>query len=357
MSIFLLFLSSVSLQRRNNPLALGPHRLMKLTWVTITHRKLVSPTTSALSFLLSGTLSFTGCVTSFCVAFQTAISPGLPPTSLSFLVALADFSSLNAHLPPSFSPAPFPSPRPSGQPSSSSANILNSITHLKLFNLSMNSLPLWKGSLSPKDSRNKACEALITVSIFKMLIYLIYLAASSLSCFMPDLSLWHPASLVTVHGLNCSEPRGILVPEPGIEPMSPALQGRFLSTGLPGKFPQYLFWSITVNYLILQLSCSKHMKTIARLPNQVFFSLPVNPLLFLNSHPGVRILHRVRLLPHQPPYSVYHKASRFLFLKVTHPAPLLPGCLFLPCSNPLSRSHWLQGCPLKSILQPLRWPR
>ena len=143
----------------------------------------------------------------------------------------------------------------------------------------MNSLPLWKGSLSPKDSRNKACEALITVSIFKMLIYLIYLAASSLSCFMRDILLWHPASLVTVHGLNCSEPREILVPGPGIEPVSPALQGRFLSTGLPGKSRQYLFWSITVNYLILQLSCSKHMKTIARLPNQVFFSLSVNPLL------------------------------------------------------------------------------
>ena len=224
----------------------------------------------------------------------------------------------------------------------------------------MNSLPLWKGSLSPKDSkdlRNKAGGALIAVSIFKMLIYLIYLAASSLSCFMQYLSLWHSASLVTVHGLNCSEPHGILVPGPGIEPMSPALQGRFLSTGLSEKSPQYLFWSITLNYLILLLSCSKHMKTIACLPNQVIFSLPVNPFLFLNSHLGVRILHRVRLLPHQPPYSVYHKAGRFLFLKVTRPVPLLPGCLFLPLSNPLSRSHLLQGCPLKSILHPVQWPR
>ena len=83
--------------------------------------------------------------------------------------------------------------------------------------------------------RNKAGGALIAVSIFKMLIYLIYLAASSLSCFMQYLSLWHSASLVTVHGLNCSEPHGILVPGPGIEPMSPALQGGFLTTGPPGR--------------------------------------------------------------------------------------------------------------------------
>ena len=30
---------------------------------------------------------------------------------------------------------------------------------------------------------------------------------------------------------------GILGPQPGIEPLSPALQGRFLTTGPPGKSP------------------------------------------------------------------------------------------------------------------------
>ena len=34
---------------------------------------------------------------------------------------------------------------------------------------------------------------------------------------------------------------GILVPQPGIEPMTPALQGRFLTTGPPGKSPGLLF--------------------------------------------------------------------------------------------------------------------
>ena len=33
----------------------------------------------------------------------------------------------------------------------------------------------------------------------------------------------------------------ILVHRPGIKPMSPALQSRFLTTGLPGKFQQSLF--------------------------------------------------------------------------------------------------------------------
>ena len=35
--------------------------------------------------------------------------------------------------------------------------------------------------------------------------------------------------------LNCSMPCGILVPQPGMEPMSPG-QGRLLSTGPPGKY-------------------------------------------------------------------------------------------------------------------------
>ena len=42
-------------------------------------------------------------------------------------------------------------------------------------------------------------------------------------------------SLVVAHGLSCPAPCGILVPKPGMEPESPALEGRFLTTGLPGK--------------------------------------------------------------------------------------------------------------------------
>ena len=57
---------------------------------------------------------------------------------------------------------------------------------------------------------------------------------------------------VVAYQLSCSEVCGISVPWPGMEPMvwSPALQGRFFTTGLPGKFlpsslleqPQILCW-------------------------------------------------------------------------------------------------------------------
>ena len=42
-------------------------------------------------------------------------------------------------------------------------------------------------------------------------------------------------SVVAVRGLSCPMACGILVPQPGIEPMSPALEGRVLTTGPPGK--------------------------------------------------------------------------------------------------------------------------
>ena len=49
------------------------------------------------------------------------------------------------------------------------------------------------------------------------------------------LSLQHLASLAAVCRLSCPVTWGILVPQPGIKPKSPALGGRFLTTGPPGK--------------------------------------------------------------------------------------------------------------------------
>ena len=42
-------------------------------------------------------------------------------------------------------------------------------------------------------------------------------------------------SVVAAQRLSCPETCGILVPRLGIEPASPALKGRFLTTGPPGK--------------------------------------------------------------------------------------------------------------------------
>ena len=47
--------------------------------------------------------------------------------------------------------------------------------------------------------------------------------------------------LVMVHGLGCSLAYGILVPQPGVKPMSPALGGGLLATGPAGKSHQWLF--------------------------------------------------------------------------------------------------------------------
>ena len=49
------------------------------------------------------------------------------------------------------------------------------------------------------------------------------------------LSLQCMDSLVVAHGLSCSVACGILVPGPGVEPASPALQDGFVTTGPSGK--------------------------------------------------------------------------------------------------------------------------
>ena len=46
----------------------------------------------------------------------------------------------------------------------------------------------------------------------------------------------HEGSVVAACGLSCSEACGMLVPCPGIEPVSPELKGRFLTMRPPGKF-------------------------------------------------------------------------------------------------------------------------
>ena len=59
-----------------------------------------------------------------------------------------------------------------------------------------------------------------------------------LSCIMQVLLLWYIGSVVEVLGLGCSTACGSnLVPWPGVEPTSPTLQSRFLTTGPLGKFP------------------------------------------------------------------------------------------------------------------------
>ena len=64
-----------------------------------------------------------------------------------------------------------------------------------------------------------------------------FLAASGVSCFMQAPELQHMGSEVAVHGLSHPTAFGILVRQPGIEPVSPALEVKFLTTRPPGKSP------------------------------------------------------------------------------------------------------------------------
>ena len=84
--------------------------------------------------------------------------------------------------------------------------------------------------------------------IFLRLLKIFFIYLPSLGpCFgMQDLLLWHTSSLFVARGLSCSTACAILVPRPGIEPTSPALQGGFLTTGPSGKS---LIFSILLNNL------------------------------------------------------------------------------------------------------------
>ena len=73
----------------------------------------------------------------------------------------------------------------------------------------------------------------------------IYLAALGLSCSTGRCSLWHTDSLGAAHKLSFSMSYEILVPQPGIKPASPALQGRFLTTGPPKKSHEWCLYSLT----------------------------------------------------------------------------------------------------------------
>ena len=60
--------------------------------------------------------------------------------------------------------------------------------------------------------------------------------------FLVFIYFWLPWVFIAARGLSCPVVCGILVPRPEIEPMSPALEGGFFTTGLPEK-SRFLFWN------------------------------------------------------------------------------------------------------------------
>ena len=90
-----------------------------------------------------------------------------------------------------------------------------------------------------------------------------------------------------VHGLSCSMACGILVPRPGIEPMSSALQGGFSTTGYQWKSPCANFcvicfqFSLPVEMLGRMVTLFIHLKNC----QPVFLNFPKTQFFFfLQSH-------------------------------------------------------------------------
>ena len=74
-------------------------------------------------------------------------------------------------------------------------------------------------------------------SFIYLFIWLRWVLVASCGSWVHRLDLWcrHMGTVVAASWLSCSSACGILVPQPGIEPVSPALQGGFLTTGPSGK--------------------------------------------------------------------------------------------------------------------------
>ena len=63
-------------------------------------------------------------------------------------------------------------------------------------------------------------------------------------------------SVIAAHRLSCPVACGILVPKPGIKPMSSIFKGRFLTTGPPGKLPTVKILKLCLGVLRITLGFS-----------------------------------------------------------------------------------------------------
>ena len=83
--------------------------------------------------------------------------------------------------------------------------------------------------------------------------------------------------------LSCLAACGILVPRPQVEPVSPALEWRFLATGPPGKSPAHYCFSLA-NFPILCTPAQYHLCKKPFLFFQVFSFFPVFLCCFKDCH-------------------------------------------------------------------------
>ena len=114
-------------------------------------------------------------------------------------------------------------------------------------------------------------------------------------------------SLAAAHGLSFPMACGILVPPSGIEPMTPALESRFLTTGPLGK-SLYILLNNFTSFLSFPLKYKHHMYRIPRfivlhfLTLCRYFIVIIN--FFLTDWRFVATTHRTNL-PVLFPSSIY----------------------------------------------------
>ena len=109
---------------------------------------------------------------------------------------------------------------------------------------------LHRGFLRSKwDDQYKALRQQRSLTLLFVWLYLffneynlIYLAVSGLSYSAQPLWLWHSSSEVATHRLSSPVGCGISIPRSEMEISSPALQGRFLTIGTPGKSLGYIYF-------------------------------------------------------------------------------------------------------------------
>ena len=91
----------------------------------------------------------------------------------------------------------------------------------------------------------------------------------SVVCGRWVLSLRRVSSVVVARGLSCPVACGILVPQPGIKPTSPALEGGFFTTGSPGKsLLTYFFTSHKKEVILEDMNCV-HFISVSSSPTSV----------------------------------------------------------------------------------------
>ena len=168
----------------------------------------------------------------------------------------------------------------------------------------------------------------------------IYLAVSGLCCGRRALLLRHAGfslvvacgfflSLVVARGLSCPVTCGILVPPPGIEPSSPALEGGFFTTGPPGKsLNSHFFVEVLWGRGLLKTNTNE----LPKAPTAVLFFTHV----FWSREKSLCVTQRnIFFLKFQSSWQLFRISPASPLPLFTSVPTLTPGLIHLPGSVPL----------------------